>query len=54
MVGGYIRQLDSAFGPLSFGHKQLSILTKSRPNLFKTRESKSKDGTSAIYVKLAS
>ena len=54
VVGSYIRQLDPAFDARSFGHRQLSILIKSRPDLFKTRESKSKDGTSGIYVKLAS
>ncbi len=53
-VGTYIRQLDPAFDPRSFGHKQLSMLVKSRPDLFKTKAPKSKDGASGIYVRIAS
>lgn len=51
VVGQHVRQLDPAFDPRSFGHKQLSLLIKSRPDLFKTRESKTKNGPSKIYVK---
>jgi uncharacterized LabA/DUF88 family protein len=54
IVGTYLRQLDPAFDPRSFGQKQLSLLIKSRSDLFKTRESKRKDSRSGIYVKLAS
>ena len=53
-VGNYIRQLDPAFDPRSFGHKQLSLLIKSRPKVFKAKESKTKEGSSEIYVRLAS
>ena len=37
-VGGYARQLDSSFDPRSYGYKQLTLLVKSRPDLFETRE----------------
>ena len=50
-VGQYVRQLDPAFDPRSFGHKQLSLLIRSRPDLFETRQTKSKGGPSVIYVK---
>jgi hypothetical protein len=52
-VGDHVRQLDPAFDPRSFGHKQLSLLVKSRPDLFETRESKSKSGPSVVYVRPA-
>ena len=52
-VGSYIRKLDPAFDPRSFGHKQLSLLVKSRNDLFATKDSKSAEGPSGIYVKLA-
>ena len=51
-VGNYLRQLDPAFDSRSYGHKQLSLLIKSRPDLFKTRESKTRGGPSLIHVKL--
>ena len=53
-VGSYLRQLDPAFDPRSYGHRQLSLLIKSRPELFETRESKTKGGPSLVYVKLKS
>ena len=37
-VSTYIRQLDPAFDPRTFGHKKLSVLIKSRPRLFKIKE----------------
>ena len=40
-VGSLVRKLDPAFDPRSFGHRQLSALVKSRPKVFRTRESKS-------------
>ena len=51
-VGSYMRQLDPAFDPRSYGHKQLSLLIKSRSDLFELRESKTRGGPSLIYVKL--
>ncbi len=53
-VGNYLRQLDSAFDSRSHGHKQLSLLIKSRPELFEMRESKTNGGPSVLYVKLKS
>ena len=51
VVGTHMRQLDPAFDSRTYGYKQLSLLVKSRPELFKTRESKSGSG-SHIYVRL--
>ena len=52
-VGSYLRQLDPAFDSRSYGHKQLSLLIKSRADLFEMRESKSRGGPSVIDVRLA-
>lgn len=51
-VGHNLRQLDPAFDARSYGYKQLSLLIKSRPDLFKMREPKSKGGPPLIYVKV--
>ena len=51
-VGIYMRKLDPAFDPRSFGHKSLSTLIKSRPKSFETRTAKRKDGASVIDVKV--
>ncbi len=53
-VGSHLRQLDPAFDPRSYGYKQLSLLIKSCPELFETRESKIKGKTSLVHVKLKS
>lgn len=53
-VGSYLRQLDPAFDSRSYGHKQLSPLIKTRPELFQTRESGVRGGASQIYVRLRS
>ena len=50
-VGVYMRKLDPAFDPRSFGHKNLSALIKSRPKSFETRTEKRRDGVSVIHVK---
>ena len=52
-VGSYMRQLDPAFDPRSYGHKQLSLLMKSRSDLFAFRESNTRGGPSLIHVKPA-
>ena len=52
-VGSHIRNLDPAFDSRSFGYKQLSLLIKSCPKVFKTKESKTKEGPSVVYVRLA-
>ena len=51
VVGTYLRQLDPAFDPRSYGHKQLSSLIKSRPKIFEIRESKADGGPSLVYVR---
>ena len=50
-VGVYMRKLDPAFDPRSFGHKSLSALISSRPKLFLTRTEETKDGSSVIHVR---
>ena len=44
VVGTNIRKLDPAFDYRSYGYKQLSLLIKSRPELFETRKSKAASG----------
>ena len=48
-VGIYLRKLDPAFDPRSYGHKQLSLLVEDYPALIETRGSRAK-----FYVKLKS
>ena len=43
-VGSMVRQLDPAFDPRSFGHRQLSALVESDPAVFRTRMSKNGQG----------
>ena len=50
-VGVYLRKLDPAFDPRSFGHKSLSALIKSRPKSFQTRTEGTTEGASVIHVK---
>ena len=50
-VGNSLRQLDPAFDPRTYGHKQLSLLIKSRSDLFELRESNS-GGASVVDVRL--
>ena len=49
-VGTYLRQLDPAFDSRTYGHKQLSLLIKSRCDVFEVRESTT-GGSTHIYVK---
>ena len=53
-VGNHIRQLDPGFDARSYGHRQLSQLFKSRPDLFDMRESPTAGGPSVVYVRLMS
>ena len=50
-VGDYIRKVDSAFDPRTNGHKTLSQLIKSRPDLFELRQTKPRGGT-VFHVRL--
>ena len=51
-VGHCLRQLNPAFDSRSYGHKQLSLLIKSRPEKFEMRESNTGGGPSLVYVRL--
>ena len=51
-VGNSLRQLDPAFDPRTYGHKQLSLLIKSRPDRFELRESNSDGGASVVDIRL--
>lgn len=53
-VGHHLRQLDPAFDPRTYHHKQLSLLVKSQPNMFEARETSPRGGTSVVYVRFAS
>ena len=54
VVGNNLRQLDPAFDPRTYGHKQLSLLIKSKSELFETQQNKTKGGPSVIYVRIKS
>ena len=51
-VGNVHRQLDPAFDSRSYGHKQLSMLIRSREDVFEMRESRTDGGPSDVFVKL--
>lgn len=51
-VGHNLRQLNPAFDARSYGYKQLSLLIKSRSDLFKVQEPNKRSGPSLIYVKV--
>ena len=51
-VGTSLRQLDPAFDSRSYGHKRLSPLIQSMPDLFETKEYGSQNGPSQVYVRL--
>jgi len=53
-VGTALRKLDPAFDARSYGHKQLSLLVTSRPDLFDVRPEKTREGPTLVYVKLKS
>lgn len=53
-VGNYLRQIDPAFDSRTYGHRQLSLLIKSRPDLFETRKSNLNGGPSAVHLRLRS
>ncbi len=52
VVGAVVRKLDPAFDPRTFGHKQLSALVESNPEVFRTRVSRNGQGSSVIDVRL--
>ena len=53
-VGNCLRQLDPAFDLRTHRCKRLSLLIKSRPDLFEMRESNPNGGPSLVYVRLRS
>ena len=51
-VGHYLRQLNPSFDSRTYGHKQLSQLIGSRPNLFELRQTKPRGSTTVFHVRL--
>jgi hypothetical protein len=51
-LGNHLRQLDPSFDARTYGYKQLSTLIQAYPDIYEYRESKRKDGTSIIRVRL--
>ena len=51
-VGDALRKLDSAFDARSYGYRQLSMLIKSRPDLFDLRPEKTQAESTLMYVRL--
>jgi len=50
--GNSLRQLDPSFDSRTYGHRQLSRLIRSHPDLFEIREDKTPAGPTLIYVRL--
>jgi uncharacterized LabA/DUF88 family protein len=51
-LGNQLGQLDPGFDTRTYGFRQLSSLIKSFPDIFQIRESRKKDGTTIISIKL--
>ena len=51
-VGSNLLQLDPAFDSRSYGHKQLSLLVKSRPTQFQMKGSQNGKRPAIMYVKM--
>jgi hypothetical protein len=51
VIGQHLRQLDPSFDPRTYGFKQLSLLIRAYPNIFKVREVKQPNGASIISVR---
>jgi hypothetical protein len=51
VLGNRLRQLDPAFDPRSYGHRQLSHLLRANDQAFETQERKIRGGPPQVYVK---
>ena len=51
-VGSRLRQLDPSFDPRTYGKRQLSHLIRSYPDVFEVRETKTRGGPTAIYIRV--
>lgn len=51
VMGQHLRQLDPSFDPRTYGFKQLSLLIRALPNVYKVREVKQANGASIISVR---
>jgi len=51
-VGNSLRQLDPAFDPRTYGHKQLSQLVEAHPKIIEVKKVQSSGGTTIYYVRM--
>ena len=51
-VGSSLRQLDPAFDPRTYGHKQLSQLVEAHPKIIEVKKVQSSGGTTIYYMRL--
>ena len=51
VLGNRLRQLDPAFDPRTYGHRQLSHLLRANDKAFETQERKPQGGPPQVYVK---
>jgi uncharacterized LabA/DUF88 family protein len=51
-VGNSLRQLDPAFDPRTYGHKQLSQLVEAHPKIVEVKKVQSSGGTTIYYMRL--
>lgn len=51
-MGNSLRQLDPAFDPRTYGHKQLSQLVEEHPKIIEVKKVQSSGGTTTYYMRL--
>lgn len=51
-LGTHLRQLDPGFDPRTYGYKQLSLLIRALPKVFELKQTRRRDGTNIMYVRL--
>jgi uncharacterized LabA/DUF88 family protein len=51
-MGSFLRQLDPAFDPRTYGHKQLSQLVEAHPKIIEVKKVRSNGGTTVYYMRL--
>lgn len=51
-MGGFLRQIDPAFDPRTYGHSRLSQLVRAYPDFIEVREQDTSGGSAVIYIRL--
>ena len=51
-MGSFLRQLDPAFDPRTYGHSQLSQLVEAHPQIIEVKKIQSRNNTSVYYMRM--